>query len=252
MRHQKPRWNKRGNVPLHRLFERSELQPRIPGSNSLHSNCQSIKLGYSLSGTNRSGFTLLELIVTSVLAAMVMLSVYSVFNSGINVWNATYEAGSTDNIYLNIERLNRELAGILNFAPVGFTCESGKITFPALVMAPTQASNLPETLPIDNPTEPEKSFARPGWISYRFNADKTELLRAQGVYGEPFNDDNYRVIISNLDEVNFSYTSETAAGNTEQDFLPQTVKIEIKAKDKIFTRTIYIPLSRAAKNEQRR
>jgi prepilin-type N-terminal cleavage/methylation domain-containing protein len=199
-----------------------------------------------------SGFTLLELIVTSVLAAMVMLSVYSVFNSGINVWNATYEAGSTDNIYLNIERLNRELAGMLNFAPVGFTCESGRITFPALVAAPARESSLSETIPIDNPEEPVKSFSRPGWISYWFNADKKELLRAQGVYGELVNDDNYRAVISNIDEVNFSYTSATAAGSPEQDFLPQTVKIEIKAKDKIFTRTIYIPLSRAAKNEQRR
>ncbi|MFA5794823.1 MAG: prepilin-type N-terminal cleavage/methylation domain-containing protein [Candidatus Brocadiia bacterium] len=200
-------------------------------------------------GRTEAGFTLLELIVTSVLAAMVMMSVYSVFNSGITVWNATYEASNTDNIYLNIERINRELSGMLNFAPIGFTCDNRRMTFPAMVNAPTEDKNTTASDQI--PAEPAKTFGRPGWISYWFNADKGELSRNQGVYGKRLTDDKYQVLLTELKDVSFSFVKTETAGSSEQGFLPQTVKIEIQTKDKTFTRTIYIPLSKAAKNEQR-
>jgi prepilin-type N-terminal cleavage/methylation domain-containing protein len=197
--------------------------------------------------SSRRGFTLIELIMTSVLAAMVMMAVYSVYSAGISVWQATYNSGSEETIYVALDRFFREISSALNFSQGEFTCTEHRLAFPALVIPTRPAEDR------DSEAITMTPIARLGWITYYFDAEKGELRRLQGVHGEKVDDEKSLVILSEVKELAFSKSDRESPPQSQQEvnILPLSVKIEIKTKDSSFTRTVYLPVAQPAPAEQR-
>ena len=203
-------------------------------------------------GLSRRGFTLIELIVTSVLAAMVMMAVYSVYSAGISVWQATYNSGGEETVYLTLDRFSREISSALNFNAGEFTCTEQRLSFPALVIPPRPADDRGSSEARDSERAAEVPIAQPGWITYYFDSEKGELRRLQGLYGEKVDDEKSLVVLGDIKELTFSKTDkESSTQSQETSILPLNVEIEIKTKDTSFTRTVYIPVSQPVKSEQR-
>ena len=183
-----------------------------------------------------SGFTLVELVISSAIIALVAITVYAVLAGGIKVWKkAALIQNKGFALRLTVEKMSSELRNTFKFSTIPFEGTEESIAFSAL---------------IDNQV---------GRISYFLNEDNILCRQAQA-YPEVFKKgENGRrdLLIPEITELKFSYCYlDNASGEykwkdkwvkEEQDTIPQAVKIELKFKNKTgqgekFTKTVFIPI----------
>lgn len=192
-----------------------------------------------------TGFTLIEIIISGTIISLVAIGVYSVFASGIDVWqrgraNRSYER----NIRLVCEKLTRDLRNTFRFSNITLEGEEDSITFAAL---------------IENSQDGEIPQYEVGRISYFLN-DNDVFCRKKETYPELSQDGTMGLVnelIPNISELNFRYCYlDNATGNykwkdswtrNRQDSIPKAVRIELVFKDKSvqesrFSKTILIPI----------
>ena len=81
-----------------------------------------------------SGFTLIEVMIASVLTALAALATYHSYNQGILIWKKGQENSNQDKAILTMDRINRDLKNIFSFSPIDFSGEETKISFPYLTL----------------------------------------------------------------------------------------------------------------------
>lgn len=211
----------------------------------------------------KNGFTLIEVIVTTVLVALAGLATYSAFRSGISVWARTAQAAATDEAYLVLERLSKDLHNAFPFALAENTWEEHRIIFPSLVSKVVQKD---EETSKDQEDKPEyEQTTEMGWVQYIFSSDKEgTLYRSQGKFGEkPSELSDFaeqsgqpgKVVLKNVSDATFSFIFPEK--DSEKSF-PISVKVEINTnaasaeakEDNIITRTIYIPVAKEVAEEK--
>lgn len=83
---------------------------------------------------NRQGFTLLELLITSSIIAMIGLAVFATFSMGIKAYNRIQYSGLTQaDVLLSLEKMEKDLHNTLNFSGIAFGGENRKVSFAGLV-----------------------------------------------------------------------------------------------------------------------
>jgi len=81
------------------------------------------------------GFTLIELFLVTALIGMILLALFSAFNSGINIWRSVkdLELIKDRKISISIEKMKRELMGyIRDFEDVSFEGDRNGVSFPSI------------------------------------------------------------------------------------------------------------------------
>ena len=185
---------------------------------------------------HQAAFTLVELLISSTIMALVIITVYSVFASGITVWKKGSQTSTYERrLRLFSEKLSRELRNTFKFSNILFEGTADEIAFAGLVKQGV------------------------GRISYFLNA-KNIFCRRQQSYAQSFKKDDWaepEELIFGISELNFSYCYlDNASGEYkwkpkwvkgEQDTIPVAVKIELIFKAELkpeskFTKTIFIPI----------
>jgi hypothetical protein len=187
-----------------------------------------------------SGFTLLELTISSILITLVFLAVYSALNDGLRLWHdVTRTVYTKEPAILATERLAKEIRNEISFSPITFTGEANSISFPLLVR------------PLDGgKTMDIYMLAK---ITYTFDKEKEILYRSVLIYGrdkEPVS----RELLNPVKSVVFSYryfdteTKESSwLDEAKEEAKPSAIKVEITLKaiknepEEIITRTISLP-----------
>ncbi|MDD5428361.1 MAG: hypothetical protein PHI58_03875 [Candidatus Omnitrophica bacterium] len=92
-----------------------------------------MRSGYSNRKAIRA-FTLVELLITASLMALVAVAILSVFAAGVKVYERVraYSDARTDMLF-SLEEMERDLRSVRNISQIKFAGESGKVTFPAVV-----------------------------------------------------------------------------------------------------------------------
>ncbi|MDI6732583.1 MAG: prepilin-type N-terminal cleavage/methylation domain-containing protein [Planctomycetota bacterium] len=214
------------------------------------------------------GFTLIEVILASVLVAVVSLAIYHSYSQGILVWKKGQEASNQDKAIMFIERITREIKNSRPFAPIGFSVEEEKISFPNVVLK----YGWDKTVSDDKESEAEQSdcplplIAR---FTYEYDKTNEKITRMEEIYAYPNLDElkresdamkksTPRTILEDVEKITFS----CATAKTEDlDFTnpisttiaPYAIKIELKLKTmkKSLSRTVFIPVSRAKYDKQK-
>lgn len=197
-----------------------------------------------------TGFTLIEILISTAIIFLVAIAVYSVFASGIGIWRRVNQSGSYErDIRLVSEKLSRELRNTFNFS---------NITFEGIVFEGTEDSIAFAAL-VKNSSYEESPQYEVGRISYFLNEENV-FCRQQETYPQFFQGEKigeWDELISEVSRLNFSYCYlDNATGEykwkdrwlkEEQDSIPQAVKLELVFKKRSgqemeFARTIFIPI----------
>ena len=218
-----------------------------------------------------SGFTLIEVMIASVLTALAALAAYHAYNQGILIWKKGQESSNQDKAMLTMERINRDLKNIFSFSPIGFNGEETKISFPYLTLKYdwTKPAETSGTESISATTESSIPLPLITKITYEYNQGEGKLSRLSEIYAYPnleelkANPDNTkkdssRVILEDVEILKFSYaitkTPELSfSTNAINSGLPYAIKIELKLKSMkdTLTHTIIIPITKPPRNEGR-
>lgn len=190
---------------------------------------------------NKKGFTLLELLITTSLIAMMGLAIYAAFAKGVAVWELCNETDKQEKeIRFALDKMAAELRNSFNFSRIVFGGTKGQIEFSTyIVMHP--ATEGPRT--------------ELGRVTYFFDPAQNTLLRIQERYVDIFQEERPepKEFIAQLTGFEFGYYYFDAAKNVydwmdsweDRNDLPLGVRITLKAKDngeeKSFVKTAYFP-----------
>lgn len=209
-----------------------------------------------------SAFTLIELIISSLIFSVVAVAVYFVFSGGINVWESAKDTRDYDrSLRLAGEVIARELRNSFKISNISFEGDKDIISF-AGIWKDFSSEEAPEDVL--------------GRITYFLNQENI-FCRKRQTYQEVFQGTEagkIKELISDVSELSFSYfgfddesetyqwrnswpktrqeaEEESIQGQEEDNLLqvekkeiklPKAVKIEMKMGEKSFSKTILIPV----------
>jgi prepilin-type N-terminal cleavage/methylation domain-containing protein len=202
----------------------------------------------------KKGFTLIEVLITASIMALVAVAILSVFAAGLKVYERVrkYSDIRTD-ILFSLEKMEKDLRSLPNIPQIDFKAQPGLITFPAVVHANPDNQN-------------EISL---GSISYYVDDSSHYLVKDEKDYSAATAEEPGEGIVTNLVYVNslkFTYYfydekakafywAESWKEDKEENktkrkpvvHTPLGVKIEVSYDDNgesnTLTRTIYFPLA---------
>jgi len=140
-------------------------------------------------------FTLIELVISSLIIACVSVVVYSVFSGGISAWKKGRDIKDYErSLRLISEVMAREIRNTIRFSSIPFEGDEGSVFFAGIIE--------------DVSAEKESMGNQPGRISYFLNEENT-LCRKQQTYAEVFQKEEdlgqIKELIPNLARLSFSY-----------------------------------------------
>lgn len=181
------------------------------------------------------GFTLVEVVVASVIISIMALCIGGVFTSGIRLWKKAQSLGhSSAEILLDLEGVSRNFRQSLDIPDVPFRGDSKSIEFPTLV---------------------GNSIFK---IIYSFDAFKKKLLIRKIGYEDVLADRlkkppqssifdadkvSFEYLVLDKDEDSCSWEKEI----DEDDGIPAIIKMSVEIDDENIEKFIFIPLQRASK-----
>jgi prepilin-type N-terminal cleavage/methylation domain-containing protein len=176
------------------------------------------------------GFTFVELLIVVAIFSLLSLAVYTTFSSGIRLWRRIQDTNILQRrVFLGLERISQDLRQALDFSKIGFSGKINEVSFPFL--------------------SAENEILR---VTY-FLEEKT-LYRKQESFKDIIEEkENPKIksMVSDIDDLKFSfaYQEEDKKEYTWKDTwdkeegIPKIIKMELKAKDANFTKTVTIPTS---------
>ena len=139
-------------------------------------------------------FTLIELIISSLILSCVAVAVYSIFSGGINAWKRGKEVNTFERkLRIISEVMARDIKNNLKFLSIPFEGDKNSVTFAGLIENFTMEQGL--------------SGYELGRVSYFLNEENI-LCRKQQSYAEIFQEEDISIIkelIPDIQSINFSY-----------------------------------------------
>jgi len=188
---------------------------------------------------HKKAFTLIELIITTLILAIIVVSIYSAFSIGIKAWKRGNEGQDIQKVRSGLLKMQKELKGSFFFSRVPFRGTSTEIIFPL---------SMPDG-------ETEKVYI----ISYSVTEDKDanlkRLMRKEEVFTERLEEAKEPIerLLFSASSIEFEYAYRLKDGSRgfewqlfwdeSQKRLPSAVRISFKLKDsdEIYNKTIFIP-----------
>ena len=194
-----------------------------------------------LDNKHLKGFTLLELLITTSLIALMGLAIYSVFARGVMVWGRGGVINKVEQeVRFTLQSLAKELRNSFKFSGIEFSGTKSGISFPAYVNTAGIAQ------------DPKWEV---GKVSYFYDSSKKSFFRRQASYIELFQPDSLQAkeIVSQINDLGINYYFFDAIGKTynwkdswtDKENFPLGVKIKLSVgtdeDEKVFVKTVYLP-----------
>lgn len=204
--------------------------------------------------TNKRGFTLLEVLLTAGISALVLISIYSSLRSGWRIYNKlNTQTQSYHNIRNGLHNLSKDIRNSFIFnasdnRAIGFKGTQSEMSFAALTRSKDEEGTI---------------YIEPARIYYKFEGEN--LLKAQTKGKDILKtspEPKYTAFLSGLSELKFEYAKESDSvskeitwnpNHEEKDPLPSGVRLSLtkKFKDgKAFSLTHTIKLFQATATKQ--
>jgi len=182
-----------------------------------------------------NAFTLLELLITSSIVAIIALAIFSTFSMGIRAYKRVHYFGLAQaDVLLSFEKLEKDLHNTLNFSGIDFIGENRKVSFAGLI-GPQANSAL-------------------GRLTYYLDTKNLSLVKEERAYSQ---DSPTSKALASIKDVAFTYYyfDPQAREYVWQDSwqsvngIPKAVRVKAvfkseNDKDVEITRTILIPAER--------
>ena len=124
---------------------------------------------------HRHGFTLTEVLLVSVMFALISLAVFNAFSNGFKLWSRGQHVMVEGNMAIFLEEIGEDLRGVVKISGIPFKGDSTQISFPAIIIGPTD----------DNGTRAKEEFgSQIGAVRYTFEPDEKKIFRSQATYGQ--------------------------------------------------------------------
>ncbi|MBN1872381.1 MAG: prepilin-type N-terminal cleavage/methylation domain-containing protein [Candidatus Omnitrophica bacterium] len=187
---------------------------------------------------DKTGLTLVELLLVSALLAVIALSAYSVFSSGIKIWMGVTRLTPYEDINIFFDKLSTDIRNAFMYNGIGFLGERDKFEFATLV------------------TSSRMEMRTVGKVIYSYDSMGERLTREERDYSRVYDDDEGLITesLANVNSLSFSYyayddTIEKHiwkdSWQSDEKSLPLAVRITLEIKDERqsieITRTISIP-----------
>ena len=190
---------------------------------------------------NKKGFTLIEILVTVSIVAMMGLAIYAVFARGVAVWELGGRIDERErDIRFALEKIVTELRDSFSFSGIDFGGTKEQIWFPSYINTGSVTG---------------KPRIEPGRAAYYFDGAKNALQCIQKSYIDMFREESppAKEVIPGVTGLEFGYyyqnitkkSYEWADSWEGKGGRPLGVRISVKAKvgeeEKKFVRTVYFP-----------
>jgi prepilin-type N-terminal cleavage/methylation domain-containing protein len=194
--------------------------------------------GKSEISLKKSGFTLVELLIVSMIVVIIALAISYTLGSGVKVWQKINQELVEEDVSIFFDKFTVDLHNSLQYAGIKFVGDEQELELATLVNSQRFLGRLP------------------GKIAYVYKSGSDTLSREPRDYSAVYNDEEGLVmpVLKNIQSLRFSYyffdtQSKDYRWQEEwgKDDLPQAVRVELEIRDgeriKKFTRTVTIPVS---------
>jgi prepilin-type N-terminal cleavage/methylation domain-containing protein len=193
----------------------------------------------------KSGFTIIELLITASILGMIAVAIFSTFASGLNVYNRVQTFGGVQSdVLLSLEKMEKDLRNVFSLKEIDFVGDTKKIAFAGLIKKFDAEGNQNLSL---------------GKISYYFDNETGTLVKEEQSYPEAISQEGIGEstfkILAFIEDINFKFyyfnqeaqTYDWKSSWTLGEGIPRGVKIEVRFKDGkrdiTLARTVLIPIS---------
>ncbi len=192
----------------------------------------------------KTAFTLVELLITTVIMGVISLAVYSVFNNGTKIYKHIKTKETREDVNILFDKFNRDLHNSFKFDGIDFIGGPSSLKFACFVSSRKFDSHI-----------------NVGQITYTYDSLSGELKRQVQDYSDLYKNifsEGQDVALSGISACKFSYYSYDAQAKeyfwaekwSEQE-LPLAVRMDLELKDakenNKFTKTVTIWVSRHKK-----
>lgn len=145
-----------------------------------------------------SGFTLMEILLVSVLIAAVSIAIFGVMNNGIKLWGRGMVVNKKGDLFIGLEKIAQDLRSALPFSLIAFKGAQTKVSFATIVLTPADGKSS---------RAHEGLIDELGAVEYRYDSAEGKLLRRQANYGQALKKQwgKDQEIASGISDVQFNY-----------------------------------------------
>ncbi len=142
---------------------------------------------------SRTGLTLVEVLITCFMVALIGVAVYSSLNNGIKAWARVQQKLPEEDVAIFFDKFFNEVSNSFQYPRMGFIGNQAYFTFPTIITERGQYADVPG-----------RGIGR---CSYNFNSGQNCLERAQEAYSDIFEDraPYFSCILSDVEAFVFSY-----------------------------------------------
>lgn len=197
----------------------------------------------------KSGFTLIEVLLVSVILSVVALAVYKAFSDGITLWKKVNADVPEEDLGIFFSDMAERMAGVFTHGTVPFEGGRDRVSFPAIVaFGPDDEGGITV-----------------GQMTYFFDGSENWICREERDYSQVYREVRgaERRMVKRVASLRFLYycrdsenggfvwvrewtKDEVPAGIDVKKDLPVAIKAEVVFREgdeeKKFTRTVAIPL----------
>jgi prepilin-type N-terminal cleavage/methylation domain-containing protein len=191
----------------------------------------------------KTGFTLVEILIVTMILAVISLAIFSTFSNGMKIYNRINSEATSEDLVIFCDRFGHDLRNSFNFTLINFTGKAEALEFAGI---------------INSPRMEKRSVSR---IKYVFDPSLEKINRFIGDYSAIYSgeEDSFRQALDKVKSCVFSYyyfdnkTKEFAWDvQWEKEGLPSAVRMELEFKDnpnERFVRTFNIPVGYVVRND---
>lgn len=192
----------------------------------------------SMKRKNKNGFTLIELLIVTALLAVISLSIYATFNSGIKIWQRVNKQLPEEDLDIFFEKFALDLRNSFKFNGLNFLGEEKRLEFATLV---------------NNPRINKKTV---GKAIYLYDSESKIIKRSLLDFSQIYNgkEGTTQELLKNVESLKFRYylyDKEKKEYLWQDEWLkedlPLAVRIELDVVDgsqiNKFIKTVSIPVS---------
>jgi prepilin-type N-terminal cleavage/methylation domain-containing protein len=190
-----------------------------------------------LMNNNRRAFTLIELLIVTVILGVISLAIYSLIANGVKIWQRVNQRIVEEDLDIFLEKYTHDLKNCAKFSGVKFIGTPERLEFASIVNSPNLQRN---TI---------------GQILYVYDKDTKQLKRVQRDYSQIYAGEQgpSQPPLGDLADFKFSYYIQDKkskervwAQESPADMIPLAVRIELQlthgTKTSEITRTVSIPV----------